>query len=204
MHYSINSADITTEIQKLGHTVTNIWNIKQNRTKLPLSMFFVKLKLAPNNKMYSLPKTSSSAKSNLNLPSTNGILLNAQTAKDTDTQRTTAISNHDASNAQVITPHSTVTEWNARMMSDVFSVVATIPLTTKDAPFTGNSSKKTYPSLRPKQYLPPAPLQRTLHTSPGITYAQIAKHTPATSPTTQDPHPRNPYHKPVIFRTLKK
>jgi hypothetical protein len=38
---------------------------------------------------------------------------------DTDTQNTTAISNHDASNAQVITPHSTVTEQNARMMSDV-------------------------------------------------------------------------------------
>jgi hypothetical protein len=77
------------------------------------------------------------------------------------------------------------------MMSDVFSVVATILLTTKDAPSTRNSSKKTYPSLRPKQYLPPAPLQRTLDTSPGITYAQITKqHTPATSPTTQDPLPQ--------------
>jgi hypothetical protein len=59
-----------------------------------------------------------------------------------DTQRITAISIHDASNAQVITPHSTVTERNARMMSDEFSVVATILLTTKDAPSTRNSSKK--------------------------------------------------------------
>jgi hypothetical protein len=29
MHYSINPEEIKTEIEKLGHTVTNIWNIKQ-------------------------------------------------------------------------------------------------------------------------------------------------------------------------------
>jgi hypothetical protein len=40
MHYSITPEEIKTEIQKLGHTVTNIWNIKQYRTKLPLPMFF--------------------------------------------------------------------------------------------------------------------------------------------------------------------
>jgi hypothetical protein len=48
MHYSINPEDI--EIEKLGYTVKIIWNIKQHRTKLPLSMFFVDLKPAPNNK----------------------------------------------------------------------------------------------------------------------------------------------------------
>jgi hypothetical protein len=37
---------IKTEMEKLGHKVTNIWNIKQYRTKLPLSMFFA----CPNNK----------------------------------------------------------------------------------------------------------------------------------------------------------
>jgi hypothetical protein len=47
VHYAIK-----TEIEKLGHTVknTSIWNIKQYRTKLPLSMFLVELKPAPNNK----------------------------------------------------------------------------------------------------------------------------------------------------------
>jgi hypothetical protein len=50
MHYSIAPADIETEIEKLGHQVTNIWNITQYRTKLPLSMFFVELKPASNNK----------------------------------------------------------------------------------------------------------------------------------------------------------
>jgi hypothetical protein len=47
MHYSIPT-DIKTEIEKLGHQVTNIWNVTQYRTKLPLSMFFVDLKPAPN------------------------------------------------------------------------------------------------------------------------------------------------------------
>jgi hypothetical protein len=47
---SINPEDIKTEIENLGHLFTNIWNIKQYRTKLPLSMFFVKLQPAPNNK----------------------------------------------------------------------------------------------------------------------------------------------------------
>jgi hypothetical protein len=50
MHYSIAPADIKTEIEKLGHQVTNIWNIKQYCTKVPLSMFFVELKPASNNK----------------------------------------------------------------------------------------------------------------------------------------------------------
>jgi hypothetical protein len=29
MHYSINPQEIITEIEKLGHTVTNIWNINR-------------------------------------------------------------------------------------------------------------------------------------------------------------------------------
>jgi hypothetical protein len=50
MHYSINPDDIKAEIENLGHKVANIWNTKQYRTKLPLSMFFVDLKLAHTNK----------------------------------------------------------------------------------------------------------------------------------------------------------
>jgi hypothetical protein len=49
MHYFINPEEIKTEIEKLGHMVTNIWNIKQYRTKLPLSMLFVELKPALSN-----------------------------------------------------------------------------------------------------------------------------------------------------------
>jgi hypothetical protein len=129
MHYSINPAEIKTEVENLGHTVSKIWNIKRNRTKLPLSMPFYSSNLPRTTKTYSLSNISSNAKSNLKLRSTNGILINAQTAKYMGTQKNTAISNHDASNEQVITSHSTVTERNVRMMSEVFSVVATILLT---------------------------------------------------------------------------
>jgi hypothetical protein len=41
MHHSINPEEIRTVIDKLGHTVTNIWNIKQYSTEL---------KTGPNNK----------------------------------------------------------------------------------------------------------------------------------------------------------
>jgi hypothetical protein len=50
LHYSTNIEDIRAELGKLGHSVTNIWNIKQARTNIPLSMFFVELKPAQNNK----------------------------------------------------------------------------------------------------------------------------------------------------------
>jgi hypothetical protein len=35
--------------------------------------------------------------------------------------------------------------------------------------------QKTYQPLRQKQYTPPAPLQKTVHAQPGVTYAQITK-----------------------------
>jgi hypothetical protein len=54
MHYSINPEEMKTEIENLGHTVTNMCNVKQYRTKQPLSMFFVELKPAPNNKDISM------------------------------------------------------------------------------------------------------------------------------------------------------
>jgi hypothetical protein len=50
MNFSTNPSEIQSEIEKLGHTVTNIFNIKHRLTKLPLLMFFVDLKPAPNNK----------------------------------------------------------------------------------------------------------------------------------------------------------
>jgi hypothetical protein len=39
MHHSINPEEIKAEIEKLGHTVSNIWITKQYKTKLLLSMF---------------------------------------------------------------------------------------------------------------------------------------------------------------------
>jgi hypothetical protein len=50
VQYSIDPEDIKTEIAKLGHKVSNIWNVKHYLTKQPLSMFFIDLLPAPNNK----------------------------------------------------------------------------------------------------------------------------------------------------------
>jgi hypothetical protein len=50
MYYSINPEEIKTEIDKLGYTVTIIWNIKKYGTKLSLSTISVELKHVPNNK----------------------------------------------------------------------------------------------------------------------------------------------------------
>jgi hypothetical protein len=54
MYYSINPEEIKTESGKLEHTVTNIWNIKQYRTKLPPSMFLAELKPSPNNDIFNI------------------------------------------------------------------------------------------------------------------------------------------------------
>jgi hypothetical protein len=39
MHYSINPQEIKTEIEKLGHTVTNIWNINDTELSYPSPCF---------------------------------------------------------------------------------------------------------------------------------------------------------------------
>jgi hypothetical protein len=39
MHYFVKPEEISTKIEKLGHVITNVCNIKQYRTKLSLSMF---------------------------------------------------------------------------------------------------------------------------------------------------------------------
>ncbi|KMQ90007.1 nucleic-acid-binding protein from transposon x-element [Lasius niger] len=50
MHPSTDTNEIKKALDELGHTVTNIWNIKQRRTKRALPMFIVKLQSKANNK----------------------------------------------------------------------------------------------------------------------------------------------------------
>jgi hypothetical protein len=85
MHYSIPPADIKTEIEKLGHQVANIWNITQYRTKLPLSMFYVELKPAPNNKDIFLVEYLQQCKIKFEPPKQKRETANVQTANATDT-----------------------------------------------------------------------------------------------------------------------
>jgi hypothetical protein len=70
-----------------------------------------------------------------------------QTANVTDTSRITAILNPDASNAPVITPHTSVTERIDQKMTNVSSVAATIQPIIRVARYTKSSNKKhTHPS----------------------------------------------------------
>jgi hypothetical protein len=57
IHQSINIEDIKTEIEKLWHTITNIWNIKQYKTKQPFSIIFLDLKPALNDNDISQRRT---------------------------------------------------------------------------------------------------------------------------------------------------
>ena len=50
MHPSTDLDELREEINKCGHNVTNIWNIKQRTTKKPLPLFFVELEPNSNNK----------------------------------------------------------------------------------------------------------------------------------------------------------
>lgn len=50
MHHSIQSEDITAELNKLGHEVTNVWNIRHRTTKTPLPMHYVDFATNENNK----------------------------------------------------------------------------------------------------------------------------------------------------------
>jgi hypothetical protein len=50
LHHSVPTEDIKDELEKNGHKVRNITNIKHRLSKEPLSLFFVDLELQKNNK----------------------------------------------------------------------------------------------------------------------------------------------------------
>lgn len=57
LHPSTDIEEIKKEITENGHTVTNIWNIRQRATKKPLSMFFIEVEANDNNKdIYNIQK----------------------------------------------------------------------------------------------------------------------------------------------------
>jgi hypothetical protein len=50
MHYSTDTSEIKSEIEKSGHTVVNIFNVKQKQTNISPPLFFVDLKPSENIK----------------------------------------------------------------------------------------------------------------------------------------------------------
>jgi hypothetical protein len=50
LHYSTPTAQITAELEKQGHKVRNILNVKHRITEEPISLFFIDLEPKENNK----------------------------------------------------------------------------------------------------------------------------------------------------------
>jgi hypothetical protein len=74
LHYSIPTEEIKLELEKAGHKVRNIMNIKHRVTKEPLSLFFVDLEPQQNNKeifkqefLYNTKITIEAPKKNYNI-----------------------------------------------------------------------------------------------------------------------------------------
>lgn len=54
-HYSVDQTMLSQEIEGYGHTVRNVWNIRDKTTGRPLSIFFIDLEPADNNiKIYDI------------------------------------------------------------------------------------------------------------------------------------------------------
>ena len=51
IHPTMDTDEIKIQLHEQGHTVTNIWNIKQRSTKKPLPIFIVELEPHTNNKL---------------------------------------------------------------------------------------------------------------------------------------------------------
>jgi hypothetical protein len=161
MHYTINPEEIKTEIENLGHVITNIWNIQQYRTKLPLSMFFVELKPAPNNKDKFNIEYIQQYKIKFEPPKHKRDIVQC-----TNCQRYGHTKNYCRLKPRCVKcagDHLTnqCQRKKDRVMSDVFSVVEIILWIKRGCTVYKDLKKKTYPPLRLKQYNPPAQTKQT-------------------------------------------
>jgi hypothetical protein len=113
--------------------------------------------------------------------------------------QSTAISNRDASNAQVTTWQTNATEKNDLVMSDVPSVVEIALRITRDVRPT-----KTYKRKHTTSPVETLHSSRTNQTQPGVTYAQITKQNfySATN-VEQEPHTTQPHQQTSEIQDLK-
>jgi hypothetical protein len=175
MHYSTNPQEIKTEIENLGHTVANIWNMKQYRTKLPLSIFFVELKPAPNNKDIYNVEYLQQCKITFEPPK-----HRRDIAQCANCQRYGHTKNYCHLKPRCVKcagSHPTIQCQRKERSSDVRCVLCggNHPANYKGCMVYKDLQKKTYPPLRPKIYTPPAQLKQTIYTQPGVSYAQVTK-----------------------------
>jgi hypothetical protein len=152
MHFSIDPAEIKYEIENLGHTVTNIY-IKQNKTKLPLPMFFVDLKPASNNKDIFQIEYLQQCKITFEPPKQKRDI--AQCANCQRYGHTNNYCHHTPRCVKCASTHLTsqCPARNAPAMSVAFFVVVTTLQTTR-AVWSTRTSKRRHTSLFAQKYTP--------------------------------------------------
>jgi hypothetical protein len=163
MHFSINTADIQTEIEKLGHTVINIY-IKHHLTKLPLPMFYVDLKSATNNKDIFNVEYLHQCKVKFGPPK-----QKRNIAQCANCQRYGHTKNYCHLKPRCVKcagSHST-TQCTSKERSSGVRCVGNHPANYKGCMVYKDLQQKTFPPLRPKIYTPPPHLKQTLHTQFG-------------------------------------
>jgi hypothetical protein len=193
MHYSTNKDEIKDEIEKLGHKVANVWNITQYRTKLPLSMFFVDLKPAPNNKTIFDVEILNQCKIKFEPPRNK-----REIAQCINCQRYGHTKNYCHLPPRCVKCAGDHLTHNCPRKDRSNTVRCVLCDGNQTANYKGctvyqDLQKKTYPTLRTKQYSPPATIQKTTHTHPGVSYAQI---TSQNLPDTSNPAPVPPTNQP--------
>jgi hypothetical protein len=194
MNYSIVPADIKAEIEKLGHQVTSIWKIKKYRTKLPLY----------NNKDIFLVEYLQQCKIKLE-----PLKHKQQIAQCANCQHYRHTKNYCHLTSRCVKcagDHSTHLCHRKDRSKDVKCVLcgSKHPANYKGCTVYKEFQQKTYPPHRPQHYLPPSPLTTTLHTSPEVSYVQVAANiTPTTTSNNQAPQPSPPLPQTPNIHDLK-
>jgi hypothetical protein len=174
--------------------VTNLWNIKQYRTKQPLSMSFVKLKSVPNNKNIFHVEYIQQCKINFEPPKHKRDI--AQCAKCQGYGHIKKFCHLKQRCVKCTGDHLANQCHRKERSSDVRCVLCggNHPANYKGCTVYKDLQKKTYPPLPLKIYTPLAQIKQTLHTQPRVTYAQITKQNSyAATNIEQDQHMNQPH-----------
>ena len=135
MHYSADASEIKSEIENLGHTVANTFQIKHNRTNIPLPLIVVDLKPTENKDIY-LIETLNYIKVKSEPPKPKKIIPRcSKRQRYGHTQAYCYHSSRCVKCAGVISQNN-VPEKKSHKMSNAFSVMLTTQPTAQDAPST--------------------------------------------------------------------
>ncbi|KAK5640632.1 hypothetical protein RI129_011443 [Pyrocoelia pectoralis] len=168
LHPSTNTNEIKKELQSLGHSVTNIWNVKQAGTKTELPLFVVELQPSANNKdIYKIEKLTHSI-----------VKFEPPRPKKTIPQCSRCQNHGHTKNFCNRTPrcvkctglHSTAQCEHKTRYSEVICVncKGNHPASYKGCPTYQALHLKTFPPLRPKTFSTSGTYQ------PGFSFAQAA------------------------------